>query len=325
MTDIVNAGSTILQHSAASGKPLVDSALPVIINASAGKGHADVTVTHVEEAFRAAGAKPQMMACGRGENLRELARRALSAEPRAIVAAGGDGTISTVGSVVAGTDTALGVLALGTLNHFAKDLALPLALEEAVGVIVGGYQSRVDVGEVNGRIFLNNASLGLYPLIAHERNMQQRRLGRNKWAALFWASMTVLRRSPFLHVRLCLDDRERTCRSTFVFIGNNEYVMEGFDIGTRERLDRGLLSIYVTHRSGRLGLLALALRALLGKLHQAEDFDAMTARSVLIESRRAYLPLALDGEVTRMETPLNYRILPGALRVLVPAPAADPR
>jgi diacylglycerol kinase family enzyme len=311
----------ILQDSAAVGKPL-EEPLPVIINATSGKGHAPEALAQVAQAFRDAGTRTRIITFGRVENPRELAERALETHPPVLVAAGGDGTVSAVASVVAGTETALGVLPYGTLNHFAKDLSIPLDLQAAARVIVGGRVGKVDVGEVNGRIFLNNASLGLYPLIARERNLQQRRLGRGKWPALFWATMTVLRRSPFLNVRISLDDRVETRRSTFVFIGNNEYVMEGFNIGSRERLDGGRLSIYVSHRSGRWGLLALAARALVGKLHQAEDFDAMTTRSVVIESRRPVLHLALDGEVSIVETPLQYTIRPAALRVMLPAPAA---
>ncbi|MGZ8212787.1 MAG: diacylglycerol/lipid kinase family protein [Burkholderiales bacterium] len=311
----------ILQDSAAGGKPL-EEPLPVIINAASGKGHTQDALAPVEQAFGDAGARTRIITFGPGDSPRELAERALGTHPPVLVAAGGDGTISAVASVVVGTETALGVLPYGTLNHFAKDLSIPLDLQEAARVIVGGRVGKVDVGEVNGRIFLNNASLGLYPLIARERNLQQRRLGRGKWPALFWATMTVLRRSPFLNVRISLDEQVETRRSTFVFIGNNEYVMEGFNIGSRERLDGGRLSIYVSHRSGRWGLLALAARALVGKLHQAEDFDAMTARSIVIESRRPFLHLALDGEVSLVPTPLQYTIRPAALRVMLPAPAA---
>jgi diacylglycerol kinase family enzyme len=219
---------------------------------------------------------------------------------------------------VVGTSTALGVLPLGTLNHFAKDLGIPLELEAAVRTISAGHVASVDVGEVNGRIFINNSSLGLYPQIVRHRETQQRRLGRSKWPALVWASLTALRRSPFMNVRLQVDQVEHQYKTTFVFIGNNEYVMEGFNIGQRTRLDGGQLSIYVSHRRGRGGLVTLALRALFGRLQQAKDFQALAAQTLEVETRREHLHVATDGEVTLMDTPLSYRILPGALRVITP-------
>lgn len=174
------------------------------------------------------------------------------------------------------------------------------------------------MGQVNERIFINNSSIGIYPDIVRDRTRQQRRLGRGKRWAMAWAILTTLRRSPFLRVRLRVDGEERNYRAPFVFIGNNVYNMEGFDIGTRERLDRGHLSIYVTQHGGRLGLVALGFRALFGRLRQARDFEAMAAQQVDVETRHRVLPVATDGEVTSMKTPLHYRSLPGALRVIVP-------
>ncbi|HYJ46776.1 MAG TPA: diacylglycerol kinase family protein, partial [Pyrinomonadaceae bacterium] len=222
-------------------------------------------------------------------------------------------------SVLIDTDTPLGVLPLGTLNHFAKDLKIPLDLEGAARVLFEGQEIRVDVGEVNGRIFLNNSSLGLYPNIVRYREKQQERLGRGKWPAFVWATLTMLKRYPFLNVRLSTDEQTLIRRAPFVFIGNNEYEMESFQIGARSCLDKGQLSLYVAHRTGRLGLLRLALRALFGGLRQEHDFDAMCTKEIWIETRRPKrLRVATDGEVSIMTTPLHYRVRPGALRVLVP-------
>ena len=172
--------------------------------------------------------------------------------------------MSTVAAALAGSEIALGVLPLGTLNHFAKDMHLPLALEPAIAQIARGAMRRVDVGEVNGRVFINNSSLGLYPDIVRDRKRQQKRLGRGKWPALVWATLGALRRFPFLSVRLRSMGSSGCARTPFVFIGNNAYTMRGFAIGERDRLDSGCLSLYVAQRAGRLRLLQLALRALLG-------------------------------------------------------------
>ena len=295
--------------------------VPVIFNAAAGTRSGDA-YDAVEAVLRSARLRPERVPVGRGADLNALARDITAENPAIVVAGGGDGTISAVASALVGSDIALGVLPLGTLNHFAKDLGIPLDPGAAARTIAAGRSTRVDAGEVNGRVFLNNSSLGLYPHIVRSREEQQRRLGRGKWMALAWATWTTLRRKPFLNVRLALDGTEQQCTASFVFIGNNEYMMQGFSIGARQRLDAGCLSLYLTRRRSRSRLLMLGLRALVGRLHQADDFEAVTARSIVVETRRSHVHVALDGEVSVIETPLSYRILPGALRVLVPAPVS---
>jgi len=225
-----------------------------------------------------------------------------------------------VASAFVETGVAFGVLPLGTLNHFAKDLNIPLDLDSAIRTIVEGHTVPVDAGEINGRLFLNNSSLGLYPDTVRERERQQKRLGRGKWLAFFWAAVTALRRYPFLDLTISLDDEEYRRRTPFIFIGNNVYSMEGFTIGERERLDAAKLSLYVVQRTGRMGLLALAVRALFGRLRQAKDFDALFARKMVINTRHKNIRVSTDGEVSRMTSPLNYRIRPAALKVIVPEP-----
>jgi diacylglycerol kinase family enzyme len=298
--------------------------IDVIINARSGAGN-KVEVQHrLAQAFKATGVEARISLARNGAEVVKLAQRALRSDAQVIVAAGGDGTVSAVAAIVIGSDKALGVLPSGTMNHFAKDLKIPLDLEGAVETIVADHEARVDVGEVNDHIFVNNSSLGLYPSIVRERKKQQR-LGWGKWPAFVWAALTVLRRYPFLGIRVSVDGQELRSRTPFVFIGNNEYEMAGFNIGRRARLDKGELSLYVTNRTGRLGLIRLALRALLGGLRQEKDFLAIRTKEVWIETKHKRLRLALDGEVTNLVPPLHYRVRPGALRVLAPpsTPAND--
>jgi diacylglycerol kinase family enzyme len=121
-----------------------------------------------------------------------------------------------------------------------------------------------------------------------------------------------------LTVQVEVDGQTLARRTPFVFIGNNQYTMEGFEIGIREALDRGQLSLYLTHRMGRFGLLQLAFMALFRRLDQARDFDMLTARDFVVKTHHAHLRVATDGEVTMMETPLQYRVRPASLRVIVP-------
>jgi diacylglycerol kinase family enzyme len=210
------------------------------------------------------------------------------------------------------------VLPLGTLNHFAQDLGIPLDLEAAAQTIVDGFTTEVDVAAVNGRIFLNNSSLGLYPTIVRERQKRER-LGFGKWPAFFWATIQAFRRYPLLDVRLRVNNGLLETKTPFVFVGNNEYAMDLLNIGLRQRLDRGVLSIYITHRTGRLRLIVLALRAVFGRLRNDRDFLALRSNEVKIQSAHKRLRVAFDGEITVMEPPLEYRVRPRALRVIVPA------
>jgi len=297
----------------------MSSGVEVIINATAGSSGADDTERAVADAFASCGVDARVTVASEGTEIVRLVRRALSSDARAVVAGGGDGTVSAVASQLIGTRLALGVLPLGTLNHFAKDLGVPLNLEDAARTVCEGREVRVDVGEVNGQVFINNSGLGLYPRIVRRREKLQERLGSGKWPAFFQAALTVLRRYPFLNVQLSADGHEIARKTPFVMIGNNEYLMERFQLGARSCLDAGHLSLYVAHRTGRLGLLWLAVRALFGRIRQAKDFDALCAQEIWIETRRPKrLHVATDGEVNVMTTPLHYRVLPGALRVIVP-------
>jgi len=294
----------------------------VVINIDAGAVDKEEIVNRLVERYLPIGSRWKVSVARNGTELLKLARRAVKDDYQTIVAGGGDGTVSTVAGVLAGTTKTLGVLPLGTLNHFAKDLQLPLDLDGAMETIMAGRTVQVDIGEVNGRTFINNSSLGLYPRIVKEREKQQQ-LGWGKWPAFVWAAITVLRRYPLLNVRLSLDGKQLARRTPFVFTGNNEYEMEGFNIGRRACLDKGELSLYITHRTGRLGLLRLAVRALLGGLRNERDFTALRTREIWIETRHRRLHVAFDGETTIMVPPLHYRVRPGALRVIVPAPVNE--
>ena len=292
--------------------------IPVILNALSGNGESAAQPESLERSFRKAGLAARIIVLRPGEDLREVARRALGDRPPVMVAGGGDGTLNGVAEVLCGSETALGVLPTGTLNHFARDLRIPAAIDEAVRIIAAGRRSRIDVGDVNGRCFLNNSSLGLYPNAVRERTRQQRRFGRSKRAAMVWATLAALRRSRLLDLRLQLEDGERSYRAPFVFVGNNQYHMEGFDIGTRERLDAGYLSVYTTQRCTAGGLAMLFLHALFGRLRQADDFTALRARTVQVDTPRSRLLVATDGEVSVMETPLRFTIRPRCLQVIAP-------
>jgi diacylglycerol kinase family enzyme len=289
----------------------------VILNAHAGTVASSANLqSRIADLFGAAGLNIEIISVA-GKDMSAAAKRAVVENHETIVAAGGDGTVNTVAAEVAGTEKTLGVLPLGTLNHFAKDLHLSLDLEGAVRTIAEGNIASVDVGEVNGRVFVNNSSLGIYPHIVHRRVVEQMRLRIGKRPAYIWATMHAFRRFPFLDLRIEVEGKTLKRETPFLFVGNNEYELTGFRIGARRRLDAGKLGLYLTHRVGRWGLIRVAFRALLGHLSQEKDFASYLIDEAFVEAPRHLILVATDGEVKWMKSPLHYRSRPRDLRVIV--------
>lgn len=246
-----------------------------------------------------------------------LARKAVAENRKLVVAGGGDGTINAVAAALVDTDTVLGVLPLGTLNHFANDLKIPLELEAALENLFHGKVVSVDVGEVNGRIFLNNSSLGIYPGVVKEREAHQHD-GYSKWVAFAGAAITIFKQYSPLRARTKQDEATTLPLSVpFIFVGNNRYQAAGLHIGERSSLDGGKLWVCQAPHAGRFKLLRIALQALIGRAHPIE-LDILETAEFWVRPKARTLQVATDGEVNRMDTPLHYRILPRAIRVIVP-------
>lgn len=237
----------------------------------------------------------------------------------AIVIAGGDGSVGAAANALAGTGTPLGVLPLGTLNHFATDLGIPADLDAAVGVLAQRHVRRVDVGEVNGRTFVNTSAVGIYTDVVVDRDRQRRERGRGKWAAMAVAALRAATRYRRQRLTITADGRRWEHRSSLVFVGNNRYALRFPHLAARERLDGGTLCLFAIDGHG-WRLLRLAALMLLGRGRDAHDLRRVDGvRELVIGSRRDRLTVALDGEVDAIETPLRYRSRPGALTVLAPA------
>jgi len=297
----------------------------ILFNSTAGKrAEVDKVCVEIVGALQKHGIVPTIWRADSGAEVPILARRAAEGGDETIVAAGGDGTVHSVGSALVGSSKRMGVLPLGTLNHFAKDLGLPLNVAAATEILATGHERSVDVGEVNGQIFLNNSSLGLYPRIVRRRDEQRQKLRRGKWPAFAWAVLSALHVCPALRMRLRADDQETVVRTPFLFIGNNAYRTDFLRIGSRERLDAGRLSVYFARGSNRRDVLRLAFRSLIGRLEQAANFERFTTEKLLVEMNARRLDVSLDGELFRMELPLSFQTRPRALRVMAPTPTVTP-
>jgi diacylglycerol kinase family enzyme len=215
------------------------------------------------------------------------------------------------------------VLPLGTLNHLARDVGIPNDLEGAIATIAAGNVRNIDVGEVNGRIFVNNSAIGLYPHMVRHREELQERLGRSKRLAMLTASLRTLQRFSQHRLTIDLGGLCAPIETPLLFIGNNVYETSLLTLGRRKALDGGELCVYAPLVRGRLHFLSLGLRSLFSRSRQ-RDFASLTGiAEATVRSRRAALTVALDGEAAILETPLRYRIRPGALRLIAPPPPEE--
>ncbi len=296
----------------------------VLLNAAAGvrPGGVRAETARVTELFGAQGVAAHVREVP-GPELCDAAREAVEAGAEVVVVGGGDGTVSAGAAAVAGTGAALGVLPLGTLNHFARDAGIPLELEDAVRTIATGCARAVDVGQGNERVFVNNSSIGLYAQAVADREARRAATGAYKWVAAGRAAIETLWRFKLTRVTLELPEGALRVTTPLVFIGNNRYETRLPALGRRAALDGGELWVYLARGKGRLGFVRLALQALAGRLEEGGDMPGLGVTELVVESRRRAIRVAFDGEVCRMAPPIRYRVRPRALRVMVPREAAE--
>ena len=289
----------------------------VLLNSRAGRRDPAVEEA-VAAAFEAAGCDAAIQITD-GMRIAADCSNALRNGARVLAAGGGDGTVSSIAAALVGRNAALGVLPLGTLNHFAKDVGLPLDIDAAARVIAAGRTTCVDVGEVNGRPFINNSSIGFYARLVAERK-ERERVGLSKWIAHGVAAVRVWNRYyRRLRVTLRGNGVDRRARTPFVFVGNNEYQLSGFELGGRQRLTGGSLHVCMAPGMTRAGVVRVIVAAVFGRIHTIHGFESFIATEFTLDAGRRLLEVSLDGEVLIMANPLEYRIRPGVLRVVVPA------
>ncbi|WP_095198528.1 diacylglycerol/lipid kinase family protein [Mesorhizobium carmichaelinearum] len=245
-----------------------------------------------------------------------VAERPRSGDRRVLVVGGGDGTLGSATSALAGTNVALGVLPLGTLNHFAKDLGVPIELDAAMDAIAANKPVTVDVAEVNGRVFLNNSSIGIYPFFVAKRSAEQERRGLGKLAAIGPALARTVRSASWQAVHVAAQGNRERLLTPCVFVGNNFYDIG--DLGRRKSLSSHELSVYVVKQQSWFGLALLPFKIAFGLIDATRDVETYRTKALQITSHRAAMLVSLDGEAISMDMPLNFRIRPAALQVLSP-------
>jgi diacylglycerol kinase family enzyme len=297
--------------------PEVDPASPLqfVINAATGSGAADTTRALIETALRAAGR--------RGE---------LRFSRTAVVAVGGDGTLNTVAQAAHALGCVMGVVPLGTFNYFARTHGIPADPAEAARGLLGWTPAPVRVAAVNERVFLVNASLGLYPELLEDREAYKARFGRNRWVAFWAASATLLRAQRKLRLHIEQGAMVRDVRALTLFVGNNRLQLEQWgvqaqghaEIGRVRAPEQGRVTAVMLRPIGTLSMLRLMLHGAMGTLGEAQsverfEFEHMVVRPTRAPGRRG-VKVAYDGEVARMRPPLAFRVLDKPLHLLMPRP-----
>ncbi len=258
----------------------------------------------------------------KGDDIGKNCRSSVDSGAEVLVAAGGDGTINAVASAAVAASKALGVIPAGTLNHFARDLEISLDPAEAAEQFRTGHEVKVDVGTVNGRIFINNSVLGLYPVYRTARkSIESRGFGSSRIGRFFsvvGGMIQVFIRLPHLKLRLVLDDETKQIKTLFVLIANNEHELETWRVGHRQSINEGHLWVYVMRKCSRWAVLRYFASFLMKRFSRHDAFDVFKVKEVRIESKRKSIRVGIDGEVVRMRTPLEYASKPQALRVIAP-------
>lgn len=300
--------------------------IEVVVNCGAGSvegAEADAERARVADAFATLGHEPRI-ALVVGAALEAAVTAAVERGAEVVAVAGGDGSLGTAATALDGTDTELGILPFGTFNHFARDLDIPLDLSEAARVTVEGRTTTVDLAEVNGRTFVNNSSIGVYPVMVDLRDEIRSSRGWGKVRAVPVASFRVLRRFPTRRLRISADGEQWHLRSPFVFIGNNRYDVGPKGVGARTSLSDGVLCCFVAMVETRLGTARMAIAAVTRGISSTPALESVCSEVVRVEAHGHQMLVAIDGEIATLRSPLRYGIRPGALRVRVPQDAEPP-
>jgi diacylglycerol kinase family enzyme len=302
---------------------------PFYIVMNAGSGHAETELRSrtIREVLDGAGRPFHLHIVEDGGQLADIAALAVR-EARAsdgvVVAAGGDGTINTVAHEAVRAGCLFAVLPQGTFNYFGRTHGIPEDLAEAVRALLTARIEPVQIGMVNDRIFLVNASIGLYPTLLEERELDKKQFGRSRMVAAFSALKTVFGSLRHLRITIEQDGVERHLRTSTLFVGNNRLQLQQVGIEPlSDALEEGALAAIAPRPLGRLGMLGLMLRGALGQLGGSPDLHAFGFRRMTVKKRRMpgrrQIKVATDGEVTLMRTPLEFRVVDSKLLMLKPS------
>lgn len=310
---------------------LVDSPpLFVVLNVASGKGDAHEASHTIERVCRDAGRAVTLFTVDHPNQLRMLADEAVAGACSAqgvLVAAGGDGTINLVAQAALGKGCAFGVLPQGTFNYFSRNQGIPADTEEALKLLLVEKPRPVQVGLVNDKVFLVNASLGLYARMLEEREGFKRHLGRHRWTAFVAGLWTIFKGGRSLDLRFTWQDKTTTLRTPSLFVGNNALQLEQVGLADAEAPEHGQLAGVAVLADGLVDMVGLLARGVQGRLKHSPDIRSFAFTSVEVAPRRSgsrrRVKVAVDGEISRIAMPLTIRVAPDQLWLVRPETAPE--
>lgn len=294
----------------------------ILVNPKSGEDESGMTrKDRIEQALREERVDADVIDIDPDKGMKSSIRDAVGSGCGTIVAAGGDGTISAIADVLLrdGKDTRMGVLPMGTFNYFARSLDIPDDLNAAVALLGQGNVRDVHLGTINGRAFLNNVSLGLYPSILNRREDIYRRYGRSRLAAHWSTLLTLLGVHRPLKLDAELDGETQAIRTPLVFIGASAFQLETFKLEGADAVRAGQFAMFAAPNAGRWELVKAALSLAARQARRDADFHVSTARDITLNSVRRKHVVALDGERQVMTGPLRISWSERPLQVVTPA------
>ena len=293
----------------------------MLLNPSSGVKLPPAEIAALETAATDAGL--EILRLGPDVDCASVIRERMREGRRLFVAAGGDGTVNAAIQPIVNTDAVLGVIPVGTYNHFAKDLGIPLGWREALDVVVGGATKQIDAARANDRFFVNNVSLGLYPELVAKRESKGRDYPR--WKARLYAAYTTLQKFPHVAVTLESEHHHAVVRTHVLMVSNNRYDLSRIGVDApRTALETGRLSVYWLPHVPRYKLMSFIAHYLAGRVHSTPGFRSFQTARLKMQTRGTHLDAGIDGEVATLTLPLVVTIVPQSLLVKVPRDAGVP-
>lgn len=304
-----------------------DGPLVIVLNAGSGRADVDAAQQTITEVLTSGGRTHEVLRIERGMQVAEVAGEAVRrarARRGAVVAAGGDGTLNAVAHAVLPAGLPFGVLPQGTFNYFSRTHGIASDTEKAARALLRARPAPVQVGMVNDRLFLVNASVGLYPQLLQDREAYKQRFGRRRWVAVWSALVTLLHAHRPLRLQIECQGQQRAVRTSTLFVGNNGLQLQQIGVPEAELLAQGQLVALMLKPVSTIAMLGLMLQGAIGKLGEADDvlrfgFERLGMRPAA-PRRTARLKVATDGEIVWLRAPLTFRVSPQPLWLLTPAP-----
>lgn len=289
----------------------------IAVIANAGSGRKDRGEDPTDALVAELGAR--LYALSPGDDIAAQVGRAVADGAQTVVASGGDGTVMAVADALAGSGVTMGLMPAGTFNFFARGFDIPPDPVTAAAIIRAGHRQTLSLATINGRVFLNNVSVGIYPAILKEREQVYSRWGRSRIAAYWSVIKTFLRAQRLVRLRLTHDGRTVTLRTPLVFVARSAYQLAHFGLPGADEVSSGKLAIFVGPEGGRLRLFVNGWRLARGRMQAGRDFRLILADHATLDLGRRRVPVACDGEKFRLQSPLEVKMNADCLTLLVPS------